>query len=513
MSRTAAVALLFLVFAGGLVFRIAGLDGRPMHHDEANQALKLGRLLEQGEYRYDPADHHGPTLYYLSLPIVRVLGRGSLAELDETVLRLTPALFGAGLVLLLALFFAELGTAAALAAGVLAALSPAFVYYSRFYIQETILVFFSAAFLGALWKARRKRSVGWAAAAGIAAGMMFATKETSVILFASAGAALVLAGRAGRAEKAGTDRDPKKSRRAIGSIAVGIAAAVLTAVLFYSSFLTHPRGVLDSVLAFGDYFVKSGSPGFHGHPFGYYLGLLTYSSSGGLAWSESLILAFAFLGVVGVVRTRNAFGLTLSIYTLAAAFVFSAIRYKTPWNVLPFHFGFIVLAGIGAAFLFKIVKKTPWKIAAAVLLAAGTVYLGAEAGAASFRFAADPRNPYAYAQTGTDYPKLVRRVEEIARIAPEGAAILIKVVCDPYEMWPLPWSLRRFGRVGYWSDAERAGGAGGAAIVVASQDQAARLEPLLKDGYFSEYYGLRPEVLLTVYIRRDLWERFVEAKK
>ena len=195
------------------------------------------------------------------------------------------------------------------------------------------------------------------------------------------------------------------------------------------------------------------------------------------------------------------------------ALVLSVIPYKTPWNLLPFHFGFIVLAGCGTEFAFRSLRKALPRSAAAVLLLAGAVQLGAQARAASFRYPADPRNPYAYAQTGTDYPRLVRRIEEIARISPDGPRMLVKVVCDPREMWPLPWSLRRFGRVGYWTDAERAGGAGGAAVVVASQDQAPRLETLLKDAYHSEYYGLRPDVPLTVFIRGDLWDRFIDTIK
>jgi hypothetical protein len=294
--------------------------------------------------------------------------------------------------------------------------------------------------------------------------------------------------------------------------AVGFAAAVLTAALFYSSFLTHPRGILDSVFAVGDYFTKSGSPGFHGHPAGYYLGILTRSSSGGLIWSESLILALACLGVIGAVRKKNAFALYLGIYSILTASVFSAISYKTPWNLLPFHLGFILLAGYGMACLFRSLKKPPLKIIAAGLLIAGTVHLGAQAWAASFRYPADPRNPYAYAQTGADYPKLVQRIEDIARTAPDGRRMLIKVVCDPYEMWPLPWSLRRFERVGYWTDADRAGSTGDAAVVIASQAPSAKLEPLLKETHVSEYYGLRPDVLLTVSVRRDLWDRFIESR-
>ena len=510
MKRTTAGVLLLFIFVGALSFRALDLGLRPMHHDEANQAVKLGLLLEKGEYRYDPADHHGPTLYYLSLPVARAFGRSSLAALDERTLRFLPALLGAALVLLLGLFRREMDGPGLAAAALLLAVSPAFVYYARFYIQETLLVFFTAAFLGSLWTYRRRRTMGWAVAAGTSAGMMFATKETSIILLAAAAAAYLLAGRAeGAAKKdAGTAGRTLVPARAWA----GIAAAIGVAALFYSSFLAHPKGVLDSVLAFRDYFAKGGSPGFHAHPAGYYLGLLTWSSSGGLAWSESLILALAFLGIVGIVRRRSAFGLFISAYSMLTAAAFSLIPYKTPWNLLPFHFGFVVLAGFGISFLAASLKRAPLRAAAAVLLLAGAAQLGAQAYAASFRYPADPRNPYAYAQTGTDYLKLARRIEDIAGVAPEGRHLPIAVVCDPHEMWPLPWTLRRFDRVGYWTNMDRASIARDVALVIASRGPAEKIEMVLKDAYRSEYYGLRPEVLLTVFIRRDLWDRFMSLK-
>jgi predicted membrane-bound mannosyltransferase len=65
-----------------------------MHHDEANQAYKFGELLEQGEYRYDPAEHHGPTLYYFSLPFAWLIGQKTYAELNEITLRLVTVFFG-----------------------------------------------------------------------------------------------------------------------------------------------------------------------------------------------------------------------------------------------------------------------------------------------------------------------------------------------------------------------------------------------------------------------------------
>jgi len=45
-------AAVLAVTAGAAVLRLVDLGNRPMHWDEANQALKFGRLLERGEYEY-----------------------------------------------------------------------------------------------------------------------------------------------------------------------------------------------------------------------------------------------------------------------------------------------------------------------------------------------------------------------------------------------------------------------------------------------------------------------------
>ncbi len=135
MTKKAFAGLFLCALAGALVFRLARLDVRPVHPDEANQAVKFADLLERGDYRFDPRDHHGPTLYYLTLPAARLAGTRSLAALDETELRAVPALFGAGLLVLLLLFAGGLSREAILSAAFLAAVSPAMVYYSRFYIR------------------------------------------------------------------------------------------------------------------------------------------------------------------------------------------------------------------------------------------------------------------------------------------------------------------------------------------------------------------------------------------
>src|SRR4028119_336740 len=143
-SYIAFVVAMFVIGAGALWLRLSHLDARPMHTDEAVHALKL-RDLMRGQYRYDPQEFHGPTLYYFTLPVMWLQGARDIAAIDESTLRLVPALFGVGLVLLLLLLRDGLRAPALLYAAVLTAISPAMSYYARYYIQETLLIFFSFA--------------------------------------------------------------------------------------------------------------------------------------------------------------------------------------------------------------------------------------------------------------------------------------------------------------------------------------------------------------------------------
>lgn len=165
----------------GLAFRLADPGVRPMHHDEANQAVRFGTLLETGEYRYDRNDHHGPTLYYLTLPFAWMRGQGTLAAVDERTLRMVPAIFGAGLLLLFLPLSRGLGRTAVAAAAALAAVSPVLTYYSRFYIQESLFVFFALAFLVALGRYALRPGLAPAIWSGALAGLAYATKETSLL--------------------------------------------------------------------------------------------------------------------------------------------------------------------------------------------------------------------------------------------------------------------------------------------------------------------------------------------
>ena len=123
-------------------------------------------------------------------------------------------------------------------------------------------------------------------------------------------------------------------------------------------------------------------------------------------------------------------------------------------------------------------------------------------------YASDPRNPYVYAQTVPDAVRMATRIRDLAALHPDGPRMQVSVIASPYEQWPLPWYLRAMPNVGYWTAAgdERAHRA---PVIVASMDQAGPLGTSLADRYVPEFYGLRPEVFLALYIERGLWDRFL----
>ena len=515
-KKTALYGLFLLAILGALLFRFIKLDLRPMHHDEANQAVKFGILLEEGEYFYDKAEHHGPSLYYLTLPFAWIASGTSFSALSEVTLRMLPAVFGVGMILLFILFKDGFSLEAAIFSGIFASVSPAITFYNRFYIQESLLVFFLVGAVAAAWRYTRMRSPAWVAAAGFFCGMMFATKETCIIVFGAMLAALFLAWISLKKSSSQGDMPafPKTSHWI-----VFLGTGALVSLLLYSSFFQNPKGILDSVLAFGNYFGRAGEAGFHSHPWTYYLKMLAFSRYGnGPVWSEALIMVLAVGGIYAVFKpsSKGESDLFLlrfvAFFTILATAAYSLIPYKTPWNMLPFYIGFILLAGYGAAFLLRMSKKAVYRAAVILILCLGVFHLILQSTSANFKYYADSRNPYVYAQTSTDFLNLVKRINDLAPLHPDKQLMLIKVVTKPDEAWPLPWYLRGFGRVGYWQEADEAGELVSVPLIVSSVDKTGQLQPLLEDSHILEHYELRPGVLLVLYIERNLWDAFLKQQ-
>jgi uncharacterized protein (TIGR03663 family) len=514
MTRGCVAALVATALAAGLALRLARLDVRPMHHDEANQAVKFGALLEHGEYRYDAHDHHGPTLYYLTLPAAALRGQTTLASLDERTLRGVTAAFGAATLLLLPLVSSGIGRTAVATSAWLLALSPAMVFYSRMFIQESLFACFALAFVIAVGRVATGGAMPWSVLAGVAAGLAVATKETSVIVLP---AALVAGAIASWPLAHDGRQNPLAAGRWVMPAVVGVASAAAVAALFYSSFLAAPGGILEPFRGALTYLDRGIDPASHAHPWHYYVGLLAYSSSGGLTWSEGLVLVLAIVGVAAAWQRRDASSPErafwvryLICYAGISGVIFSAIRYKTPWNVLPFYVVVIVLAGIGFSTLLHGTAARAMRAALVAGIGLACAQLGWQAWRASVTYAADPRNPYVYAQTVPDLVRMATRIHRLAALHADGPRMQVSVIAPPHEQWPLPWYLRSMPNVGYWTVPGEAPSLQ-APVVVASMDHVAVVEAALGDRYISEFYGLRPDVLLTLYIERGLWDRFLDG--
>src|SRR5438093_11298456 len=131
-----------LLFAAGvaLALRCPWLDERPLHNDEAVNAIKFGQLWEHGVYKYDPNEHHGPSLFYATLAVARLTSTPDFEHLTETKLRLITVMFGLGLVLLLPFIADGLGRKAALWAAVLTAVAAAMGFYTRYVLHVMLVV-------------------------------------------------------------------------------------------------------------------------------------------------------------------------------------------------------------------------------------------------------------------------------------------------------------------------------------------------------------------------------------
>jgi predicted membrane-bound mannosyltransferase len=355
------------------------------------------------------------------------------------------------------------------------AISPAMVYYNRYYIPETLLVLLTALLLAVILRYVRQPRWSLALGGGTLLGLMFVTKETAAIAIVCIAAAAVFGLR------------PKvvEWRHLLAAFAT---AAVFVAVL------VGPRQAVESMSVYASRGLGGSA---HAHPWYYYFQVLGF---------ESLVVVLALVGAI-VARSRF-----FAIFTLGLAVLYSAIPYKTPWCVLGFLYGCAILAGFGVASASRIERR--WLRAGAycaALILGG--HLTVQAYSRSRQHAADPRNPYAYAHTTRDVYRIVERIERLARAAEEGGDKLAVQVISSGNVWPLPWYLRRFPEV-EWRRAVTEEMRPAPVILATPDMEAALLRQMyevmppgqrpLYVPLFEDVVELRPGVEVRGYVRQSL---------
>ena len=504
------VIVIFLIAA---VLRLYDLDLVPLHHDEGVNGNFLVRLVREGAYTYDPQNYHGPTLYYFSalIPWIAKVLFGSAARdnygLTTFMIRLVPVVFGLATIGLVFLLRRRLGTVGTLAAALMLALSPGAVYLSRYYIHETLFLFFTLGIVVAAVRFYDERNPSYLIPAAASAALLFATKETAMI---SVGVLLIALGMTwaymrliritSSSRKSRRNRAPQRlidemggNKSLVTNIVLAVVIFVVVYVLFYSSFFTNSKGISASLQTFAIW-TKTGREA-HVHPAWMYLVWL--------ARQESPLL---FLGAAGaaiaVLRPRNSLALFCGLWSFGLIAAYSLIPYKTPWLVLNFVVPLALIAGYALQAIYEMDHR--------LLVFAGVILAGAAAVATYqtidlnfFNYDNDdPYYVYVYAHTTRSTLDLVNEVERIAKET-SGGTTGITIVSPDY--WPLPWYLRNYNRVGYYGRMA----ASSEPIIIANANQKDEI-----DENFGQFYEqveskepggtfeLRPGVSLLLYQRR-----------
>lgn len=472
-----------------LAVRLPQLGVRPMHTDESINAYIIGQLLAGETFRYDSQDRHGPALAAETLPVVKLLGVSKFADLSETQLRLVPALTGAATVLLFGAGVEMFGFITCVIAALLFAFAPLPLYYSRYFIHETLFVAATFGLMLSGARALQRRTFAAAALAGCCAALMLASKETAVIPFFALAVALVVfrlgtpGVRTARVENYQSPAGRATGVRSTKPIFIATGVFLVTSILLFTWFGRNWSVFTDLLHAVPSFANRAGGEG-HEKPFSYYAVLL------GGGWSGALIFGLAAVGIFRAFKSGRRRWLV--VYALLTGFIYSAIPYKTPWLALNLWLPLTLLAGLAVEWGWFGMPKLSIRVLILALIGGIGVTIAHDTRQWVFVNPADEKNPYAYAHTGGDLLRLPGRLETLAR---QDGMANPRIAVVTADAWPLPWYLRNFSQVGFWQPGQATGPAD---YFLTTTDVSDELAEQLKD-FRPEFFGLRPGVLLILW--------------
>jgi predicted membrane-bound mannosyltransferase len=346
---------------------------------------------------------------------------------------------------------------------------------------------------------------------GAALALMQATKETFILNIVAAVGAWLLITLTSRCH--GEARVIKFDR---AHLTAGAGIWLVIVVLLFTSFFTDSAGPVDSVRTYLPWMHRAGGDSPHIHGWSFYLERLLWFHSGRApVWSEGLIVGLAVIGTIAIFVRKTfaegnaAFMRFVLFYTALLTVAYCMIGYKTPWCLLNFLIGMILLAGFGAMAVIDWLPGRALKILALLALLAGAGQLASQAWQAAVPYAASRSNPYVYGQTSPSLLDLVDQVQSLAQVSPRKNETLIKVMSPEGAYWPLPWYLRQFENVGWWSEvpAEPL-----APVMIVSTKLRTNFDDD-KSLVMAGIYELRPQTFFELYVNADLWRAHLDAMK
>ena len=485
------------MIVAGAYLRFDKLSDRSFHADEATGARITALRMESGNYRFDPLHYHGPTLSGFAMILCGMNDESTWREMTKMTPRVITATAGTLLLFLPLWWRRRFGDGPMLLACAILATSPLLVYFSRMFIHESLLVLFGMMALISLTHAPRY------GIPGLLIGLMFATKESfaiSIIAWSVAAAFIAL-----------ENRNSLNRRWVIaiwqgyrGPIAWSLLAAALVSGFFYSDGFKHPAGIIDSVRTFFVYKTGEG----HDKPFTYYFDLLALpGKAGGVWWFGTPVVLLALFGFANSFRqnlqVQEKWVIRFIGYAAVGHFlIYSMIAYKTPWLACLPWAHVCLLAGFG---LLGFSKQRSWlRISLVLLVAACLVSQTMQSMQVRGRFSSNERNPFAYVPTRNDIETLPPWLDQLQAISPNNSLEPVGVIGSDY--WPLPWYLRTFGRIGYWPSPPA--DLTSFPLVFAMPEEEEAVATSLQETHTALPRGRRAGVAVTLFVRKDIWERW-----
>ncbi|HEY1423532.1 MAG TPA: flippase activity-associated protein Agl23, partial [Candidatus Acidoferrum sp.] len=459
-----------------LRFLLLGM--KPPHFDEGINGWFVDQVVKNGFYRYDPTNYHGPLHFYVLLLFECLFGRNLWA------LRLPVVLVSIGCVWLIFKFEPLVGRNVSRIAALAMAISPGFVFYGRYAIHEVWLQLFSTMFilgLLGLWRFGRLNYL-WYAGMGLAG--MILTKETYAIHLACAILAIPTLA-ASYALSRVPDAKPAKQTWSWIDLAMVLGVGAAAIIFFYSGTFFNWDGIKGLYLAFKAW-TETGEAG-HGHEkaWDYWFKMMgpSWEAGGQNFTAYELPMLAGLILCLFCQKFKNLSVRYLAIYGAGSLVAYSYVKYKTPWCIISFGWPFLFVLG---AWVLLVRPKNLRKVYVTIgvllcLSLVRSVWL-------NYFTCSSPTEPYAYVQTYNDIFKLSKPLLTLAKRDPSYYHLTGHLIRS--SVYPLPWTLGDFDRVGYYEGGNMPANLDGDFLVV-QEDKIKDVESKLKGAYYTEMMTLR----------------------
>lgn len=427
-----------LILAGAFFLRTWQLQIKPVHFDEGINGHFVASIWRNGFYKYDPTNFHGPLYFYILQLAELVFGWGIFG------FRFVTGLIQIATLVVIGMHKRFVGRAATATALILA-VSPAFVFYSRYAIHESLFIFGQVAFSYGFFLYRAERSVKSLWWMALALVVLITTKETFFIFvgtwFIAVGVVNLIdkfVPRFGTGEIA-----PKLKAPAVGEwIAISFVSALIV-LAFFTGFFVFPQGAVDMLEALQVWTKTGTAKTGHEKEFLYWFQLFK-----NYEWPILVSLCLSPIVFFTVNRTLRILILTGFGTWLA----YGLIPYKTPWLILNMIWPLAFCAGALLGRAVPSVKQWPGlrtALGLGVLICVGVSV--SSMWQLSFHDYAKKGEPYVYVQSTQEFKNVVDLLYRQTEKFPQDRTM--KIAAVNRDSWPLPYLLIPFTNVN-WGRAE-----------------------------------------------------------